>query len=194
MTQWTTLSKLWQMVKDKKPGMLQSMETRRVGHDLVTEQQQGKTGRWNYICLQIIFWYKILCLIIKLLKYVASLRLLFYLKNSMVDSNRPLILYAGWQPSRYWMKGIGFKNSLCKFIKQLIGWKVNQKTQIQNTRSTVIILENFLVEFSVLHFSAMVRGNYMKVDYSHSWDNYFKTIWDHRRSTKELYEKLKLYF
>ena len=46
-------------------------------HDLVTEQQQGETGRWNYICLQIRFWYKILCLIIKLLKYVPSLCLLF---------------------------------------------------------------------------------------------------------------------
>ena len=30
-----TLGKLWEMVKNKKPGMLQSMGSQRVGHDLV---------------------------------------------------------------------------------------------------------------------------------------------------------------
>ena len=34
-----SLSKLWEMVKDGKPGMLQSMGSQRVRHDLVTEQQ-----------------------------------------------------------------------------------------------------------------------------------------------------------
>ena len=28
-----SLTKLWEMVKDRKPGMLQSMESKRVGHD-----------------------------------------------------------------------------------------------------------------------------------------------------------------
>ena len=35
-----SLSKLQEMVKDRKPGMLQSMGSPRVTHDLVTEQQQ----------------------------------------------------------------------------------------------------------------------------------------------------------
>ena len=34
------LSKLWETVKDRKPGALQSMGSQRVRHDLVTEQQQ----------------------------------------------------------------------------------------------------------------------------------------------------------
>ena len=34
------LSKLWETVMDKKPGVLQSMGSQRVGHDLATEQQQ----------------------------------------------------------------------------------------------------------------------------------------------------------
>ena len=33
------LSKLWEIVKDRRPGMLQSMGLQRVGHDLATEQQ-----------------------------------------------------------------------------------------------------------------------------------------------------------
>ena len=46
MSGWTTgsmdmsLSKRWEIVKDGKPGMLQSMGSQRVGHDLVTEQKQ----------------------------------------------------------------------------------------------------------------------------------------------------------
>ena len=35
-----TLSKLREMVKDREAGMLQSMGSQRVRHDLVTEQQQ----------------------------------------------------------------------------------------------------------------------------------------------------------
>ena len=34
-----SLSKLWELVMDEKPGVLQSMGLQRVGHDLVTEQQ-----------------------------------------------------------------------------------------------------------------------------------------------------------
>ena len=34
-----SFSKLWELVKDRKPGVLQSMGLQRVGHDSVTEQQ-----------------------------------------------------------------------------------------------------------------------------------------------------------
>ena len=34
------LSKFWEIVKSRKPGMLQSMWSQRVRHNLVTEQQQ----------------------------------------------------------------------------------------------------------------------------------------------------------
>ena len=34
-----SLSKLWVLVKDREPDMLQSMGSQRVGHSLVTEQQ-----------------------------------------------------------------------------------------------------------------------------------------------------------
>ena len=41
-----SLSKLWEIVKTRKPGMLQSTGSQRVGHDFVTEQQQrGKRGK-----------------------------------------------------------------------------------------------------------------------------------------------------
>ena len=33
-----SLSKLWEMVKDRKPGVLQAMGSLRVGHNLATEQ------------------------------------------------------------------------------------------------------------------------------------------------------------
>ena len=36
------LSKLQEIVKEKKPGMLQSMGLQRVGHDLATKQQEQK--------------------------------------------------------------------------------------------------------------------------------------------------------
>ena len=35
-----SLSKLWDILKDKKPGVLQSMGSQRIRHDLATEQQQ----------------------------------------------------------------------------------------------------------------------------------------------------------
>ena len=35
-----SLSKLSEIMEDRKPGVLQSMELQRVGHDLATEQQQ----------------------------------------------------------------------------------------------------------------------------------------------------------
>ena len=35
-----SLSKLWEMVKDREPGVLQSVGLQRVGHDWTTEQQQ----------------------------------------------------------------------------------------------------------------------------------------------------------
>ena len=34
------LSKLWETVKDGEPGVLQSMGSQRIGHELATEQQQ----------------------------------------------------------------------------------------------------------------------------------------------------------
>ena len=38
------LSKLQEIVKEKKPGMLQSMGLQRVGHDLATKQQEQKVS------------------------------------------------------------------------------------------------------------------------------------------------------
>ena len=38
------LSKLWEIVKDGKSGMLQSVGSQRVGRDLMTEQQLYSTG------------------------------------------------------------------------------------------------------------------------------------------------------
>ena len=34
------MDKLWELVRTGKPGMLQSMGSRSVGHDLVTEQRE----------------------------------------------------------------------------------------------------------------------------------------------------------
>ena len=42
-----SLSKLWETVKGK-PGVLQSMESQRVRHDLATEQQQNRTSFWAH--------------------------------------------------------------------------------------------------------------------------------------------------
>ena len=36
-----SLNKLWEIVKDREVGMLQSTVSQRVGHDLATEQQQS---------------------------------------------------------------------------------------------------------------------------------------------------------
>ena len=38
--QGQNLSKFWEVVKDKEPGMLQFMESQRVGHDSKTKKQQ----------------------------------------------------------------------------------------------------------------------------------------------------------
>ena len=35
-----SLSKLWEIVKDREPGVLQSMGLQRVGHNLATEQHE----------------------------------------------------------------------------------------------------------------------------------------------------------
>ena len=44
-----SLSKLWEVVKDRAHGVLQSMGSERVGHDLGTEQQHIHTeGRPRY--------------------------------------------------------------------------------------------------------------------------------------------------
>ena len=42
-----SLSKLGEIVKDEGPGMLQSMESQRVRHDLVSEQQQQHQYRYT---------------------------------------------------------------------------------------------------------------------------------------------------
>ena len=36
------LRKLWEIVKDREPGMLQFMGSQRFGYDLMTEQQQPR--------------------------------------------------------------------------------------------------------------------------------------------------------
>ena len=58
----TSLSKLWEMGKDRKSGVLQSMGSQRAGHDRVTEQQSfnsikevhlgGASGEGNGTSLQ----------------------------------------------------------------------------------------------------------------------------------------------
>ena len=47
------LSKLWEIMKDEEPGMLQSMASQRTGHELATEQQQIllKKKKKNFIFL-----------------------------------------------------------------------------------------------------------------------------------------------
>ena len=46
------LSKLWEIVKDREPGVLQSMGSQRVRHDLATEQQHLlKKCVWNQTVL-----------------------------------------------------------------------------------------------------------------------------------------------
>ena len=42
-----SLGKLWKMVMDRETGVLQSMESKRVGDDLVTEQQQNQQKSEN---------------------------------------------------------------------------------------------------------------------------------------------------
>ena len=47
------LGKLWEMVRTRKPGILQSMGSQRVGHNRMTEQQQGdiKTTLHVDVCI-----------------------------------------------------------------------------------------------------------------------------------------------
>ena len=47
----TNLGKLWDMVRDKEAGMLQTMESQRVRHNWVTEQQKQLC---NYFTMQTI--------------------------------------------------------------------------------------------------------------------------------------------
>ena len=42
------LGKLQEMMSDREPGMLQSTGSQRVGHNLVTEQQQ-QNHTWQYL-------------------------------------------------------------------------------------------------------------------------------------------------
>ena len=44
------LSKLWEIVEDREPGVLQSTGWQKFGHDLATEQQQ-------YLCSNISLWF-----------------------------------------------------------------------------------------------------------------------------------------
>ena len=39
-----SLSKLWEIVVDRGPGLLRSMGSQRVGHDLLTEQQYDRNN------------------------------------------------------------------------------------------------------------------------------------------------------
>ena len=47
------LSRLWEIMKDEEPGVLQSMGSQRTGHELATEQQQIllKKKKKNFIFL-----------------------------------------------------------------------------------------------------------------------------------------------
>ena len=44
-----SLSKLWEMVKDREPGVLQSTGLKRVGHDWVIENNKIKTTMKNHL-------------------------------------------------------------------------------------------------------------------------------------------------
>ena len=45
------LGKLWKIVRDRRPGVLQSMGSQRVGHDLETKQQRNFHNAYSFICL-----------------------------------------------------------------------------------------------------------------------------------------------
>ena len=40
-----SLRKLWEIVKDRQPGVLQSMGSHRTGHDLVTNNNKSCSGK-----------------------------------------------------------------------------------------------------------------------------------------------------
>ena len=44
-----SLSKLWELVKDRESGVLQSPGLQRVGHDWETEQQRGTVWPWHAV-------------------------------------------------------------------------------------------------------------------------------------------------
>ena len=44
-----SLSKLWEIVRTGKPGVLQSTESQTVGHDVATEEQQSPYVRGNLL-------------------------------------------------------------------------------------------------------------------------------------------------
>ena len=44
------LSKLWEMVRDRRPGVLWFMGSQRVEHDLLTEQQQQQQRQYLKLC------------------------------------------------------------------------------------------------------------------------------------------------
>ena len=52
-----SLSKLKEIVKDRKPGVLQSMGSQRVGHDLANEQQQYDIVRNIYLVFTSSSWH-----------------------------------------------------------------------------------------------------------------------------------------
>ena len=45
-----SLSKLWEIVKTGKPGVLQSIESQRIRHDLEVEQQQHGPNPSRCVC------------------------------------------------------------------------------------------------------------------------------------------------
>ena len=61
---YMNLGQLQEMVRDRKPGMLQSIGLQRVGHNLVTKQQQQKLKK-NYECKAVgqqqHFYYNSIC-------------------------------------------------------------------------------------------------------------------------------------
>ena len=47
-------SKIQEIIKDSKPGILQPMGSQRVRHNLVTEQQPRKSHYWQYSILSLL--------------------------------------------------------------------------------------------------------------------------------------------
>ena len=65
-----SLSKLWELVMDRKPSMLQSMGSQRIRHDCAPELNRNESGKWRSLltfellliaqngnCLKFIFWF-----------------------------------------------------------------------------------------------------------------------------------------
>ena len=92
-----SLSKLWELVMDRKPGMLQSMGSQRVGHDWATERNWCKgpsmwpeTVKVQHVHVPLLFpWFRITwkCLIKTFsipLTSLISLGLSFYILHNLV--------------------------------------------------------------------------------------------------------------